>query len=410
MLLTGESGSGKTWLCRQLVHDLEASWRSVTVDLSRSLEARDLLQLIAHGLGLDVPDRPAAARIALSLRLHEEKRNGRSWLLIVENLQKASEQVRDELESLLHSSEAHEGFAGFLLTGPTSLIHLLMTRDWAAISSRLQTHVHLLPFDLDEARELADADGSSAGLAPGPLEELHREARGNPRRLVHLLRTRTITASGKGIASPASAGSSRLHGAARAVSIPRSASPATQTPQQEVEAGARTVTPGRTMSPSAPLVPVRPPLRVEEGLIEVGWEGSLEEESTGLLPLNRLPDAEAAEEDHSSSLVESVSSLQTIAPLEVSTEPRPIDEELPSEEMIEDHYAALQAWAEWAKNRGRDVPALPEVATRGDRVASGVPAEPGDEEEAQLPAGLRAEPQHDHAPYSQLFTRLQQSR
>ena len=70
---------------------------------------------------------------------------------------------------------------------------------------------------------------------------------------------------------------------------------------------------GRGFSPS------RPPLRVEDGLIEVGWAGD-------------PADEEPADFDDSDE----------------------IDEFDPEEgEPVDDHYAALQAWAEWARNRDR---------------------------------------------------------
>jgi general secretion pathway protein A len=154
----------------------------------------------------------------------------------------------------------------------------------------------------------------------------------------------------------------------------------------------------------APLVPSRPPLRVEEGLIEVGWDGSLESEVTA-----SASDATAP-----------VASVEraTTALLDVEEEPvaappsTAVEAELPSEEMIEDHYAALQAWSEWAKNRGRGIdpasvagPAATALEDHGATLedTTGVPG--------ALAAGrVWSEGQHGHAPYSQLFTRLRQSK
>ncbi|HWT78753.1 MAG TPA: hypothetical protein VN648_08105, partial [Candidatus Methylomirabilis sp.] len=87
------------------------------------------------------------------------------------------------------------------------------------------------------------------------------------------------------------------------------------------------------------------------------------------------------------------------------------EEDLPSEEMVEDHYAALQAWTEWARNRGRE--GSREMA--GDHASSElVPSSVTSADalpvaETQRTGGLRAESQHEHAPYSQLFSRLRQS-
>jgi general secretion pathway protein A len=123
------------------------------------------------------------------------------------------------------------------------------------------------------------------------------------------------------------------------------------------------------------LVPIRPPLREEEGLIEVGWSGSLEAEE--------LPAGDAVEAVESPTL---------------ATGPF-------GEEAIEDRYAALQAWTEWARNRGRLNPATaPEEEPDEDT---------DDRDQALGSEGLgpdvRVESEHEHAPYSQLFSRLKQS-
>jgi general secretion pathway protein A len=77
-----------------------------------------------------------------------------------------------------------------------------------------------------------------------------------------------------------------------------------------------------------------------------------------------------------------------------------------SDEAIEDRYAALQAWTEWARNEGRDpVTGDPAVEDEGQAVRDAPAAE-----SVPPPSGVRAEGQHEFAPYSQLFTRLRQSR
>jgi hypothetical protein len=136
------------------------------------------------------------------------------------------------------------------------------------------------------------------------------------------------------------------------------------------------------------LIPTRPPIRVEDGLVEVGWEGDLE--------------AELAHADGS------------MDP-EVSSPVEPYH----NEELVEDRYAALQAWTEWARNRERSSEAgtpSGEPHPPPDKVAD--PERPSGEERpiasepstAAPGATVRAETPHDFAPYSQLFTRLRQSK
>ena len=84
------------------------------------------------------------------------------------------------------------------------------------------------------------------------------------------------------------------------------------------------------------------------------------------------------------------------------------------EEAIEDHYAALQAWTEWARNRDRLNPQSTRNPALEDDSESNTDDEPtsavDDESNAELSGDVRAESEHDHAPYSQLFTRLGQPR
>jgi general secretion pathway protein A len=163
----------------------------------------------------------------------------------------------------------------------------------------------------------------------------------------------------------------------------------------------------KVVSPSEPrhstpsLLPSRPPLRVEDGLIEVGWAGGLESEE--LDEIEELDEYEDTSDDG---------------------------------QLVDDHYAALQAWAEWARNRdrlSRPTPAPAEVETEPDVRDEDEAEEPDSEadstaeaeahstaeasadardardDESALGDDLRAEPPHDHAPYGQLFGKMRLS-
>ncbi len=131
----------------------------------------------------------------------------------------------------------------------------------------------------------------------------------------------------------------------------------------------------------AALIPSKPPIRLEDGLVEVGWDGDLEAEPT----------------------------RQEIAPDDPEVEP-PGDSE-PGEELVEDRYAALQAWAEWSRNRDRSANVATDTGTDATPTATDDQDDPGTQP-IEGPRGgasaapIRAETPHDFAPYSQLFTRL----
>ncbi len=140
------------------------------------------------------------------------------------------------------------------------------------------------------------------------------------------------------------------------------------------------------------LIPARPPIRLEDGLVEVGWEGDLEAELTRPEP----------------------------PPIEAEAGPRLEAES--GEQLVEDRYAALQAWAEWSRNRERSATSAIEPSAAADTFASdAIARHPGTDPGPNPPGGppadagsaptpsLRAETPHDFAPYSQLFTRLRHS-
>ena len=129
----------------------------------------------------------------------------------------------------------------------------------------------------------------------------------------------------------------------------------------------------------------RPPLRLEEGLIEVGW------------------DAERG-------------STESVPPLEIARPTRP-DEDGPEdhpghgreaeaeseaeiEEAIDDPYTAIQARSDLERRR-EPAPAEPDPMT--------VIAEPEETRAGSRP-NVWAEGQHEFAPYSHLFSRLRQPR
>ena len=165
-------------------------------------------------------------------------------------------------------------------------------------------------------------------------------------------------------------------------------------------------------------MPVRPPLRFGEGVVEVGWDGSSDPLEAMTPESGVSAEIFAGPELDEDDLPSEPGPSQT--PLDVAG-----DEEHASvgEEMIHDRYAALQAWNELEENLVRGRPRLntespvthaPSGLEKGDD-------EPVDlEEEGRLESGLRlplsgnpdvrVEDQHGFAPYSQLFSRLRQTR
>jgi type II secretory pathway predicted ATPase ExeA len=412
LLVTGEPGTGKTWTSEQLAASLPGDWRSSRVDLTNSLQALDFLTLMGSDLGVPQTSRLSGARLRLQAALHDEHRDGRNWLLVVDNAQRATPEVWDEIQVLGDQAGSPGGFGSVLVLGDTALIRMAASRAFRSFAASLNAHDHLPPLDLDETRELLGL--SDEGNEPQTaLEELHRDAAGNPRRLLRLASTQTaiglrrtantsahyrpLAATTASLASPKPA--AKLHPEHSNEDIdhqipkPLAPQPLASTPAAVSSA----LPPGReqpsavtlTTVPPA-LIPVKPPIRIEDGLVEVGWEGDLEAEFTGsdepITPSAELSSASGA-----------AAALQ--------------------ETVVEDRYAALQAWTEQAANRLRarsEERAIAEPLGDDDAGPSPTATYSGEPDESEprhalAPAKIRAEGQHEFAPYSQLFTRMRQS-
>ena len=186
---------------------------------------------------------------------------------------------------------------------------------------------------------------STGRITEPELETLHRDALGNPRAMLRIAAARGRASRPAAAEPPAHRPPGRADARAHAPS--RESSPPGRADRRPAD---RPSGPGGRCgrSPRLPsLIPTRPPIRLEDGLVEVGWEGDLEAEPT----------------------------RPEVAPSEPEVEPP--GEADPGEELVEDRYAALQAWAEWSRNRERSAPAAADPATDAAPTATDDDDDPG---------------------------------
>jgi type II secretory pathway predicted ATPase ExeA len=396
IVITGEPGTGKTWLAGRLSDLLPAPWHSAHVDLTRALTSLDLLHLIGHPLGVPAAKGLGLARARLNSVLFDDSVDGRRWLLVVDEAHRATPIIWEELQVIVNQLGRRGGFGALVVIGDTELARLLATRDLAGLASSLSDHLHLLPLDLDEARELLELPQRGDDRTEVALENLHRDAGGNPRALLRLadrLPQWRPNAAVNTNRQPLRADPYRARPSV--TTAPASKSHVeTDNRDKELLVAAPAVVAAReigTRSHAPLLIPSKPPIRIEEGLVEVGWEGDLETE---------LELAEGA-----------ASSAETVLTADPPS----------NEEPIEDRYAELQARSEWSRSQERaalpcdeslvSIPTdTPETSPESEPPAVERPRESRPPSPATAPPGVRAEPQQEFAPYSQLFTRLRQSK
>ena len=337
VLLTGAAGVGKTWLGRLLAAE-DGRRRWVCVDAAPGMTAEDFLRAFAAAIGADTPAGSAGTvRLAVREALRSATLDGGAVALVLDEAHLPADDVLEEVRLLANRLGRDDGLAALVVSGQTTLARRLDSRSLDALESRLAARVHLLPLDLDEAAALLESRGLGLARDRDRLETLHRDVAGNPSRLLR----QAIRLGVEVVRAPA------------AIQV-------AEPPPAPVD--------------SEPMIPVKPPLRVEEGLIEVGWDSENE------------PDGE----------------VEAPARGDLADDPDDVAED---DEPIEDHYAALQAWGEWSRNQGR-----------GDGRATGREAPPPLSDHDELAASVRSplgdapglwvEGRQAFGPYSQLFSRL----
>ena len=344
--------------------------------------------------------------------------DGRAWGLILDEAHLASVEVLEEIRILSNRLRQPDGFAALVLVGQTAMNRRLASAaPWPRWRPGWPRGSSSRPIDADEAGVLVDRLAPGRALDLETLERCHRDAGGNPRRLL-VLASREPVREGRPAPSPKvdriewfplAWPESDPYGSP-APESPRAGDPRGTTSTDdaavsEEDGGTPSTSPSPSFEPfrfrSALASSSRPPLSVEEGMIEVGWQAADEPDDGEGAEEGRL--APPTGEDEGPEEASSVSQAES--------------------ERLADHYAALQAWSEWSRNQGSaegELPAglahLTEAEPSAVEVRMGRPEEGADSsrhashEAVGIRPGVWAEAQHNFAPYSQLFSRLRQAR
>ncbi len=354
VLLTGDSGVGKTMLRRLLQTARKAFESWAVVEIAPRTHPDGFYRLLARELRVSIL--PFDRAELLDFLSERSLDSGRSTLAI-EEAHNLDAETLEEVRILADRLGEPDGFAAILLVGHTSLAYRLADARTGGFASRLAAHVHLRPVDADEASQLLGTVDPGRSWPAELVDRIHLASRGRPARLLDFARSLGTAASMDDQGTAAVDLPSEDRGGLR----DRPA--ASDRPWDETLVG-----------------PARPPIRVEDGLIEVGWQPELGDEAMGsasedgTIPTGGDPSSFAGHE---------------------------------GEEPIDDHYAALQAWQEWAKNQGRLPGMEPPIAavaapSAGDLDAGVSPMSSN--------RNLRAEEEQAFAPFGRLFTRLSQEK
>ena len=126
VVITGEVGAGKSTLVAHLRQKLDGEQMTVGEVVTSALDDDEMIHVAARSFGLDVAGGDkATALAAIELFLHEEARNGRRVLLIVDEAQNLSIGALEELRMLSNFQLGSHPLLQTLLLGQPEFKQLL---------------------------------------------------------------------------------------------------------------------------------------------------------------------------------------------------------------------------------------------------------------------------------------------
>lgn len=188
-LLTGEVGSGKTTVCRQVTAGLHpGKYRVYYVSLTTG-NVLDMYKAIAWELGLPTERSRATAYRAIRNEVSRLVQEAKQLpILIVDEAQHLRNDVLEDLRLLTSFAMDADNRLCLLLVGLTELRRRLGMAVHESLSQRLVVRHHLVGLTRDEveaylSHRLRLAGAEAPLFAPAAIEALYQASRGLPRKI-----------------------------------------------------------------------------------------------------------------------------------------------------------------------------------------------------------------------------------
>ena len=191
IVITGEVGSGKSTLVAHLKQKLDDERLTVGEVVTSALDGEEMIHVAARSFGLDVTGGDKAADLAaIELFLHEEARNGRRTLLIVDEAQNLSIGALEELRMLSNFQLGSHPLLQTLLLGQPEFKQLLAHSDeLEQLRQRVIAAHHLEPMQPGEIEPYVMHRLNHVGwngnpeIDSGIWVKLHKATGGIPRKI-----------------------------------------------------------------------------------------------------------------------------------------------------------------------------------------------------------------------------------
>ena len=202
-VLTGNSGSGKTALCRELAERRRDDWLAVLLSDAGCTTRRSLLQAILYELGLPytgVTEQEARLALLDAVREHLPDRSG--LILLIDEAQRLNDRLLLELRSLINHEQEGIPLVRVLLCGDLVLEERLISPALESVNQRIACHETLDPLTYEESAQLIESklvevggDGWEHVYTRPAMELICLASDGSPRNLEQLAKRSLLLAA-----------------------------------------------------------------------------------------------------------------------------------------------------------------------------------------------------------------------
>ena len=190
IVITGEVGTGKTTLVRNLLANLDSRQVIAANLVSTQLDAEDTLRMVAGAFGIRTKEL-AKSELLLSLEalLASHASQGRRCLLIVDEAQNLAAQAVEELRMLSNFQAGTQALLQSFLVGQPEFRAILQAPGLHALRQRVIAACHISPLDADDTRAYIEHRLKRVGwqgvplIMPDAFEAIFAASAGIPRRI-----------------------------------------------------------------------------------------------------------------------------------------------------------------------------------------------------------------------------------
>ena len=190
IVVTGEVGAGKSTLVAHLMGTIDPRRLTVAQIVTSKLDESEIIHVVAQSFGLAIEGHDKASALgAIEGFLHEEAREGRRCLLIVDEAQNLTARAVEELRMLSNFQFGNQSLVQTFLVGQPEFRAILQRPEMEQFRQRIAASCHIGPLDEEDTQRYIEHRLKCAGAAGKPsfdadaFTALHRASHGIPRRI-----------------------------------------------------------------------------------------------------------------------------------------------------------------------------------------------------------------------------------